>query len=237
MPLWSFPHAAAWALVARVVLGLAVVVTVVTGLDIVAKAVRLRRTSPRTAMKRAAPGGRPPMTIAAGLVAALTARSLTIATAESLTGGLVCAALTEVPGASAVVRGGVVAYATDLKAVVLGVDPDLLAAGGAVQEEVARQMALGVCRLLGAAVGVATTGVAGPDPQDGRPVGTVFVAVARGGEARVVSRCGCRGHGTPSAGRRSRRRCGWRPRWSRARRCPRAPLRRRKIAGSPPSAG
>ena len=127
------------------------------------------------------------MTSAAGLIAALTARSLTIATAESLTGGLVCAALTDVPGASAVVRGGVVAYATDLKGGLLGVDPDLLAAGGAVQEEVARQMALGVCRLLGAAVGVATTGVAGPDPQDGRPVGTVFVAVARDGEARVVS--------------------------------------------------
>jgi nicotinamide-nucleotide amidase len=126
------------------------------------------------------------MTIAAGLISALTARSLTIATAESLTGGLVCAALTEVPGASAVVRGGVVAYATDLKGGLLGVDPALLAAGGAVQEEVARQMALGVCRLLGATVGVATTGVAGPDPQDGRPVGTVFVAVACGGEARVV---------------------------------------------------
>lgn len=127
------------------------------------------------------------MTRAAGLIAALTARSLTVATAESLTGGLVCAALTDVPGASAVVRGGVVAYATDLKGGLLGVDPALLAAGGAVQEEVARQMALGVCRLLGAAVGVATTGVAGPDPQDGRPVGTVFVGVARDGRARVVS--------------------------------------------------
>jgi nicotinamide-nucleotide amidase len=127
------------------------------------------------------------MTNAAGLIAALTARSLTIATAESLTGGLVCAALTDVPGASAVVRGGVVAYATDLKGGLLGVDPALLAAGGAAQKEVASQMALGVCRLLGAAVGVATTGVAGPDPQDGRPVGTVFVAVARGGAARVIA--------------------------------------------------
>lgn len=118
------------------------------------------------------------MTSAAGLIAALQARSLTIATAESLTGGLVCAALTEVPGASAVVRGGVVAYATDLKGALLGVDEAVLAAGGAVQEEVARQMALGVCRLLGTTVGIATTGVAGPDPQDGQPVGTVFVAVA-----------------------------------------------------------
>ncbi|QGN56932.1 CinA family protein [Nostocoides sp. HKS02] len=115
---------------------------------------------------------------AAEVVATLTASGLTIGTAESLTGGLVCGALTEVPGASAVVRGGVVAYATDLKAAMLGVDADLLTAGGAVQAEVAVQMAQGVCRVLGCEVGVATTGVAGPDPQDGQPVGTVFVAVA-----------------------------------------------------------
>ena len=119
------------------------------------------------------------------VVTALVAAGRTVATAESLTGGLVCAALTDVPGASAVVRGAVVAYATELKAQLLGVDPDLLATGGAVQAEVARQMASGVCRVLGAEVGVATTGVAGPDPQDGRPVGTVFVAVAA--EGRVVA--------------------------------------------------
>ena len=125
------------------------------------------------------------MTSAPEAVAALVAASRTIATAESLTGGLVCAALTDVPGASAVVRGSVVAYATELKAQVLGVDADLLAAGGAVQAEVASQMALGVCRVLGSDLGVATTGVAGPDPQDGRPVGTVFVAVAHGGAVTV----------------------------------------------------
>jgi nicotinamide-nucleotide amidase len=90
-----------------------------------------------------------------------------------------------VPGASAVVRGGVVSYATDLKALVLGVDPDLLAREGAVHEDVARQMALGVSRVLGADVGVATTGVAGPDPQDGQPVGTVFVAAAHAGDVQV----------------------------------------------------
>jgi nicotinamide-nucleotide amidase len=118
------------------------------------------------------------MSAAPEVVAALTAASLTIATAESLTGGLVCAALTDVPGASAVVRGSVVAYATELKEQVLGVDADLLAAGGAVQAEVAHQMATGVCRVLGSDLGVATTGVAGPDPQDGHAVGTVFVAVA-----------------------------------------------------------
>ena len=119
------------------------------------------------------------------VVAALVGAGRTVATAESLTGGLVCAALTDVPGASAVVKGAVVAYATELKAQVLGVDPDLLATGGAVQAEVARQMATGVCRVLGAQVGVATTGVAGPDPQDGHPVGTVFVAVAAEGRVRV----------------------------------------------------
>jgi nicotinamide-nucleotide amidase len=120
------------------------------------------------------------MSTAPDVVAALVAASRTIATAESLTGGLVCAALTDVPGASAVVRGSVVAYATELKAQVLGVDQGLLATGGAVQAEVARQMATGVCRVLGSDVGVATTGVAGPDPQDGREVGTVFVAVSVG---------------------------------------------------------
>jgi len=121
------------------------------------------------------------------LVASLRDRGLTIATAESLTGGLVCAALTDVPGASAVVRGGVVGYATDAKASVLGVDPDVLGRRGAVDPEVARQMAEGVCRVLASDVGVATTGVAGPDPQDGRPVGTVHLAVSMGGSTRVCS--------------------------------------------------
>ncbi|AKU17321.1 CinA family protein [Luteipulveratus mongoliensis] len=112
------------------------------------------------------------------LVGSLTAAGQTVATAESLTGGLVAARLTSVPGSSAVVRGGVVSYATDVKQSVLGVDADLLARGGAVQEGVARQMAEGVRRLLASTWGLATTGVAGPDPQDGQPVGTVFVAVA-----------------------------------------------------------
>jgi nicotinamide-nucleotide amidase len=116
--------------------------------------------------------------VAADLVAALTARRETVACAESLTGGLLCAALTDVPGASAVVRGAVVSYATDVKAQVLGVDAGLLASVGAVDAEVARQMALGVCRVLGSDWGVATTGVAGPESQDGAVVGTVFVAVA-----------------------------------------------------------
>lgn len=111
------------------------------------------------------------------LVRALHERGETLAVAESLTGGAVASALVEVPGVSAVFRGGVVAYATDLKHALLGVDADLLAREGAVHPEVARQMADGVRRRLGATWGAATTGVAGPDPQDGRSPGRVFVAV------------------------------------------------------------
>ncbi|WP_434975581.1 CinA family protein [Streptomyces mesophilus] len=108
----------------------------------------------------------------------LVSRGETLAVAESLTGGMVAAELTAVPGASKVLRGSVTAYATEIKHSVLGVDGSLLAGRGAVDPEVARQMAVGVRRLLGADWGIATTGVAGPDPQDGQPVGTVYVAVA-----------------------------------------------------------
>ncbi len=123
------------------------------------------------------------MTDVRALVAALTARGETVAVAESLTGGLVVATLVGVPGASAVVRGGVVAYATPVKHTVLGVSADLLAEHGAVDPEVARQMASGVRTALAvdgvpATWGISTTGVAGPDPQDGKPVGTVFVGIA-----------------------------------------------------------
>ncbi len=111
-------------------------------------------------------------------VAALRAAGQTLAVAESLTGGLVCDAVVAVPGASAVLRGGVVAYATGLKHDLLGVDGDLLAAVGPVHPDVAAGMAAGVRDRLAATWGVATTGVAGPDPQDGHPPGTVYVAVA-----------------------------------------------------------
>lgn len=121
----------------------------------------------------------------AELIGALRSRGATVAVAESLTGGLVIAQLVAVPGASAVVRGAVVAYATDLKASVLGVDADLLARGGAVQAQVAEQMADGVRRVLGATYGLATTGVAGPTEQDGQPVGRAFVAVAGPDGGRV----------------------------------------------------
>jgi len=115
---------------------------------------------------------------AVAVLRALDARGWSIAAAESLTGGRVTATLVDVPGASAYVRGGIVAYATDLKSTALGVDADLLAARGAVDPAVAAQMAQGVRRVLRADVGLATTGVAGPDPQDGSPVGTVYIAVA-----------------------------------------------------------
>jgi nicotinamide-nucleotide amidase len=115
---------------------------------------------------------------ASRLLAAAAARGWTLGVAESLTGGLVTAALVSVPGASRVVRGGVVAYATDLKAELLGVDPDLLAERGAVDEAVAAQMAAGVRKAMSSDVGLATTGVAGPDPQDGQEPGVVFVAVS-----------------------------------------------------------
>ncbi|MFG2652417.1 CinA family protein [Streptomyces sp. NPDC048436] len=107
----------------------------------------------------------------------LEARGETLAVAESLTGGLVAAEVTAVPGASRVFRGSVTAYATELKHEVLGVDGTLLAERGAVDPDVALQMAAGVRAVLGADWGIATTGVAGPDPQDGQAVGTVFVAV------------------------------------------------------------
>lgn len=115
---------------------------------------------------------------AASLIERLRHLGLTIGTAESLTGGLVCAALTAVPGASSVVRGGVVAYTHEVKARVLRVDTSLLAERGAVDPDVAIAMAQGVCRVLGCQIGLATTGVAGPEPSDGKPVGTVHVAVS-----------------------------------------------------------
>ncbi|GAP48857.1 MULTISPECIES: CinA family protein [Streptomyces] len=114
---------------------------------------------------------------ATDVVRLLTVKGRTLAVAESLTGGLVAAEITSVPGASKVFRGSVTAYATELKHELLGVDATLLAARGAVDPQVAAQMAAGVRKALGTDWGIATTGVAGPEPQDGQAVGTVFVAV------------------------------------------------------------
>ncbi|MDL9980524.1 CinA family protein [Microbacterium sp. ASV49] len=117
----------------------------------------------------------------------LARRAWSIGIAESLTGGLVVASLVSIPGASAHVRGAVVAYATDLKQSILGVDAALLAAHGPVHPEVAMQMAQGVRRVTSADVGVSTTGIAGPDSPDGQPVGTVHMAVATPDGAAVRS--------------------------------------------------
>jgi nicotinamide-nucleotide amidase len=125
------------------------------------------------------------VTDVAVLLAHLRSQGATVAVAESLTGGLLTAALTDPAGASAVVRGGLVVYATELKATLAGVDESLLRERGAVDPEVARQLAAGVRGRLEATYGIGVTGVAGPDPQDGRSVGTVFAAVASAAGATV----------------------------------------------------
>lgn len=119
------------------------------------------------------------------LLAVLGLRRWTLGVAESLTGGGVTSALVSVPGTSAVLRGGIVAYATDLKAGLLGVDAGLLADRGAVDPDVALRMAAGVRIATGADVGVSTTGVAGPEAQDGQTPGTVFVGVSAPGAEQV----------------------------------------------------
>lgn len=115
---------------------------------------------------------------AARLLATLEARGSTLAVAESLTGGLLAGLLTSVAGASAVVRGGVVAYASDVKVSLLGVPASVVDEHGVVSAACASAMAEGVRDVLRATYGLSTTGVAGPDTQEGRPVGTVYVGVA-----------------------------------------------------------
>ena len=135
---------------------------------------------------------------ATSLITALVARGATVATAESLTGGLVCAALTSVPGSSAAVRGGIVSYASPIKVGVLRVDPDLIDRQGAVDPAVAVQMAIGARSLLGSDYAIATTGSAGPDPNPGGlltgpvPPGRGFVAVA-GPAGEAVAGFACEG--------------------------------------------
>lgn len=127
----------------------------------------------------------------AELIATLTSRGLTVAVAESLTGGGLTAELTRPAGASSAVLGGIVVYATELKSSLVGVDPALLEENGPVDPEVAAQLADGIrirCAVAGspADFGVSTTGVAGPASQGGRPPGTVFVAIAGPTRSRVI---------------------------------------------------
>lgn len=126
-----------------------------------------------------------PAPAAAALVAALATRGRSLAVAESLTGGLVAVRVTDVPGASAVFRGGVVSYATPVKVDVLGVPAALVEEHGAVSAECALAMAAGVRRLLGADLGLSTTGVAGPDEAEGKPPGWCFVAGTTGTRREV----------------------------------------------------
>ncbi|MGV1003716.1 MAG: CinA family protein [Candidatus Nanopelagicales bacterium] len=126
--------------------------------------------------------------IAGGLIAALTSRGLRVATAESLTGGLLCGELTAAPGSSAAVAGGIVAYSNEVKRDLLGVPAAWLADPGPVSAQVAAAMATGALNLLQVGVAVSTTGEAGPDSGSGQPVGTVFVAVVGHGTGEAVVR-------------------------------------------------
>ncbi|MEV0004545.1 CinA family protein [Micromonospora sp. NPDC050980] len=139
---------------------------------------------------------RPAGSPAASVVHRLHDRGETLATVESLTGGLLAAAIVEIAGVSSIYRGGLVVYATELKATLAGVPEDLLAARGPVDPEVAAALAEGGRRRCGAVWGLATTGVAGPEPQDGKPVGLVYVAVAgpAGAEVRRLDLDGGRDH-------------------------------------------
>lgn len=119
-----------------------------------------------------------PLPNAQSLVQQLTQRQLTVASAESLTAGMLSSVIAEVPGASAVLQGGIVAYNNTVKHRLLGVSADTLAARGAVDSETAKQMATGVREQFDADIGLATTGVAGPEPAEGKAVGIVFIALS-----------------------------------------------------------
>jgi nicotinamide-nucleotide amidase len=124
------------------------------------------------------------------IIASLIGRGLSLATAESLTGGLLAAALTAVPGASQVFRGGVVSYQTPMKRLLADVPEEVLARYGPVSERTAVELALGVRRITGADWALSTTGVAGPDTQDGHPVGEVWIGIAGpAGDAATAQGC------------------------------------------------
>lgn len=123
------------------------------------------------------------------IVSALLSAAQTVATAESLTAGLLCSELTEIPGSSAVVRGGLIVYATELKTSLAGVDADLLRRHGPVHPDVAQALAEGARSRCAATWGVGLTGVAGPEPQAGVPPGTVHIGVAGPAGNRVRSVC------------------------------------------------
>lgn len=124
---------------------------------------------------------------AAALLELLERRAASLATAESLTGGLLAARVTAVPGASRVYVGGLVAYATAVKRSLLGVPEPVVATYGVVSAQCARAMAAGARERFAATWAVATTGVAGPDLQEGKPAGTVYVGIAGPGQVTAVA--------------------------------------------------
>ncbi len=115
------------------------------------------------------------MSVAAEVLAELGRKNLTLATCESLTGGLIGAELTTVPGASKVYRGGFITYASDLKTSLVGVSAEHVRDFGVINAYTAEQMAAGAAEQAASDVALAVTGVAGPDPQDGNPPGVVWV--------------------------------------------------------------
>lgn len=120
------------------------------------------------------------------LIETLRDHGLSLAVAESLTGGGLCSRLVDVPGASDVLRGGVCTYATDTKHTLLSVPATLLAKHGPVHPDVAAHMARGVATMFNADASLATTGVAGPGPADGHPAGTVYIACSLAGNTHVT---------------------------------------------------
>ena len=171
------------------VMVIALILTVMSMLDYLVKARHLLKGSAGAKPPKAAAPSAAPTEIAALqkaideqariVVEKATAAGATVATAESLTGGLIAAMLTSVPGSSASVRGGIVSYVNEVKAELLGVSEDVLARQGAVDELVALQMARGALRELGSDVSVAVTGIAGPTgAEPGKPVGTVWIGCA-----------------------------------------------------------
>ncbi len=185
----SFLYALSW-----VVMCIALILTVVSMLSYISKARHLIGFKPRRCCKDVAAGvaeaileGPADDPLECRVIGAAVARDLSLGTAESCTAGMIAAALGNVPGASEVLRGGVVSYSNEVKQERLGVDAQVLAEKGAVSEEVACQMAQGARVALGVDLAVAATGIAGPTGAvPGKPVGTVWIAVASRRGARAI---------------------------------------------------
>ncbi len=163
------------------VMVVALVLTIVSMLDYISKARHLIGFAPKRSKAASSADDRvaPPASLEERVIAAAVQRGLTVGTAESCTGGLIAATLTDVPGASAALAGGIVSYANEVKRDRLGVDAGVLARMGAVSEEVACQMAQGARRELSVDVAVSVTGIAGPGGAvPGKPVGTVWIGVS-----------------------------------------------------------